>query len=257
MPVPTRVPLGASTTQLMWYLDIDTNNSVASPNWVPLMGITEFQQKLDPNLEDDSDFDSGGFQSETKTAEKWSLELKIARKMTVADNTVYDVGQEYLRGRAIGKMGPANAAHIRFYEMTSGGPRAEAYDGFAAVTWSPDGGKMSDLNTVSVTLSGQGRLNQITHPNTGSVIPVVSLLTPAAGLAAGSGLCRIAGTNFTGTTGAAGVKFGATNATNYDLISDGLIEATIPAHAAGVVDVVVTNGAGASAATALTKFTYS
>lgn len=257
MPVPTRTPLGASTTQRMWYLDVDTNNSTTSPNWVAVMGITDFQQKLDPNLEDDSDFDSGGFQSQTKTAEKWSLELKVARKVTVADGTAYDVGQEYLRGRAIGKMGPANAAHIRFYEMTDSGPRAEAYDGFAAVTWSPEGGKMSDLNSVSLTLSGQGKLNQITHPNTGAVIPVISLLTPAAGLAAGSGLCRIAGTNFTGVTGAAGVKFGATNASNYDLISDGLIEATIPAHAAGVVDVVVTNGAGASAATALTKFTYS
>lgn len=257
MPVPTRTPLGTSTTQIMWYLDVDTASSVASPVWIPLMGMTDFKQKLDPTLQDDSDFDSQGFMSKTKTAEAWGVDAKIVRKVTKADATVYDPGQEFMRAKAIGKLGAANSAHIRFYEMTPNGPRAEAYDGWAAVTWSPDGGKMSDLNGVSLTLDGQGQLVSITHPNTGSVISVVSLLTPAAGVAAGGGLCRIQGTNFTGVTGAAGVKFGATNATNYDLISDGLIEATIPAHAAGVVDVVVTNGAGPSAATAQTKFTYS
>jgi len=258
MPVPSRaVPLGASTTVRKWYLDVDTAFSSAAPTWVGVFGIVNFQQKLNPTLQDDSDFDSGGFMSKTKTAEEWGVTAKIARKVTQADATAYDPGQEYLRSRAIGQMGPNNAVHVRFYEMTPSGPRAEAYDGFAAVTWSPDGGKMSDLDIVSLTLDGQGRLNAITHPNTGAVIPVVTLLTPATGLAAGGSLCRIAGNNFTGTTGATGVKFGTTNATSYDVISDGLIEAIVPAHTAGVVDVVVTNGAGASAATAQTKYTYS
>lgn len=257
MVVPVRTPLGASTTQRMWYLDVDTATSTVSPVWAPVHGITEFKPALEPTKQDDSDFDSGGFQSSTKTAEKWSCEAKVARKVTVADGTVYDPGQEFLRLKSFGTMGPANSVHIRYYEMTENGPRIEAYDGFASVTWSPDGGKMEDLNLVSLTLDGQGRLNLITHPNTGAVIPVISLLTPATGLAAGGSLCRIAGNNFTGVTGAASVKFGATNATNYDVISDGLIEAIVPAHAAGIVDVVVTNGAGASANTALTKFTYS
>lgn len=258
MPVPSRAtPLGAATNQRKWYLDVDTNFSSASPNWIGVFGITDFQQKLDPTLQDDSDFDSGGFMSQTKTAEAWSIAAKVARKVTQADATVYDPGQEYLRGRAIGQMGPSNSAHIRFYEMTPSGPRAEAYEGFAAVTWSPDGGKMSDLDIVSLTLTGQGRLTPITHPNTGAVIPVITLLTPAGGAAAGGNLLRIAGTNFTGTTGATGVKVGGTNATAYDVISDGLIEAIVPAHAAGQVDVVVTNGAGASANTAQTKYTYS
>lgn len=257
MPVPTRTPLGASTIQTMWYLDVDTNFSSASPIWIPLQGITNFQQKLNPTLQDDSDFDSQGFMSQTKTAEAWGVALKIIRKGTKADGTVYDPGQEYLRGRAIGKMGNANSAHVRFYEMTPLGPRAEAYDGFAAVTWSPDGGKMSDLNQISLTLDGQGQLTAITHPNTGSVIPVITLLTPNAGLAAGGTLLRIAGNNFTGVTGVTGVKVGGTNATSYDVISDGLIEAIIPAHSAGLVDVLVTNAAGGSAATTATKFTYS
>ncbi|WP_086846828.1 phage tail tube protein [Amycolatopsis kentuckyensis] len=257
MPVPTRSPLGASTTARKWYLDVDTNFSTVSPNWIGVFGITDFQPKSDPTMQDDSDYDSEGYGSETKTAEKWSLVMKVARKVTVADATVYDPGQEYLRSRAIGKMGPNNSVHVRWYEMTPNGPRAEAYDGIASVTWSPDGGKMSDLDIVSVTLGGQGKQNPITHPNTGAVIPVITLLTPAGGAAAGGNLVRIAGTNFTGTTGATGVKIGGTNATAYDVISDGLIEAIAPAHAAGQVDVIVTNAAGASAATAQSKYTYS
>lgn len=257
MAVPNRVPLGASTTMRQWYLDVDLVTSLVAPSWAGVFGMMEFKPALEPTKQDDSDFDSGGFQSSTKTAEKWSVEAKLARKVQVADGTQYDVGQEFLRTKSFGKMGPDNSVHIRYYEMQDNGPRIEAYEGMASVTWSPDGGKMEDLNLVSVTLDGQGRLNLIAHPNTGAVIPVVTLLTPATGLAAGTSLCRIKGTNFTGVTGAASVKFGATNATSYDLISDGLIEAIVPAHAAGVVDVVVTNGAGASAATALTKYTYS
>lgn len=257
MPVPTRTPLGASTTARKWYLDVDTASSAAAPNWIGVFGITEFQPKFEPNLEDDSDYDSDGFQSQTKTAEAWSVEAKVARKVTVADATVYDAGQEFLRAsKGIGKMGAANSAHVRFYEMTPNGPRAEAYEGWAAVTWSPEGGKMTDLDIVSLTLTGQGKLTPITHPNTGAVIPVISLLTPANGLAAGGNLVRINGTNFTGVTGATGVKFGTNNATAYDVLSDGTIEAIAPAHAAGVVDVIVTNAAGPSAATALTKYTY-
>ncbi|MEV4053039.1 IPT/TIG domain-containing protein [Amycolatopsis sp. NPDC049688] len=257
MPVPTRTPLGAATTQIMWYLDVDTASSTTAPVWIPVMGMTDFKQKLDPTLQDDSDFDSAGFMSKTKTAEAWGVDAKIVRKVLKADQTSYDPGQEFLRGKAIGKLGAANSAHIRFYEMTPGGPRAEAYDGWAAVTWSPDGGKMSDLNAVSLTLDGQGQLVAITHPNTGSVIPVLTAVVPAGGTTAGGNLVRIQGTNFTGTTGAASVKIGGTNATAYDVISDGLIEAIAPAHAAGQVDVVVTNGAGASAATAQSKYTYS
>ncbi|MFB9687706.1 phage tail tube protein [Amycolatopsis plumensis] len=256
MPATTKVPLGASTTMLQYYLDVDTSSSTVNPTWVGVFGMTEFKPAFESTKQDDGDFDSGGFQSKTKTAEAWSVEAKLGRKVQVADGTQYDVGQEFLRTKAIGQMGPANSVHIRYYEMQPGGPRVEAYEGWASVSWSPDGGKMEDLNLVSVTLDGQGKLNQITHPNTGAVIPVITSLTPAGGSTAGGALVRIKGNNFTGVTGATGVKVGGTNATSYDLISDGLIVAITPAHAAGAVDVVVTNGAGASANTALTKYTY-
>lgn len=163
MPATTKVPLGASTTVRKWYLDVNTG-TVAAPVWTGVFGITEFKPALEPNLEDDSDFDSEGYGSDTKTAEKWKVEFKIGRKVTVADATAYDAGQEFLRGKAIGKFGPANSVQIRYYEMEPNGPRIEAYKGLAAVTWSPEGGKMSDLDMVAVALAGQGKLEQITHP---------------------------------------------------------------------------------------------
>jgi hypothetical protein len=33
------------------------------------------------------------------------------------------------------------------------------------VTWSPEGGAMDDLDMVEVELTGQGKLEQITHPD--------------------------------------------------------------------------------------------
>lgn len=168
MSVPTREPLGASTLNRMWYLDVDTSDNGDETEWTPVLGITEFKPATESNLEDDSDFDSGGYQSQTKTAEQWSCEFKVARKVTVDDKTKYDEGQEHLRKRAQGRMGPANSVHIRYYEMTEDGPREEAYEGRAAVSWEPEGGEMTALNLVSVTLTGQGKLKQIDHPDESS-----------------------------------------------------------------------------------------
>jgi hypothetical protein len=153
----------------MWYIDVDTGSSSAtSPTWTPVLGITQFQDKIEPNLEDDSDFDSGGYMSQTKTGEQWSLEFSVSRKVTATDKTAYDKGQEFLRGKGIGKIGIANSVHVRFYEMTEDGPRVEAYEGNAAVSYSPAGGKMTDLNMVDLVLTGQGKLKQIAHPDSGS-----------------------------------------------------------------------------------------
>lgn len=154
--------LGASTINRMWALDVNTGTD-AAPVWTPVRGRTEFQPNLDPTLQDDSDFDGDGWKSQTVTAQAWSLAFKVARKVTSADATAYDAGQEALRA-ASEAMGTGNSAHVRWYETTPGGPRTEAYDGRAAVSWTPDGGGMDALNFVSVTLSGKGKRNDIVHP---------------------------------------------------------------------------------------------
>ncbi len=163
MPATTKVPLGASTTVRKWYADVNVN-TFASPTWVGIFGMTEFKPAIEPTLQDDSDMDGGGYKSQTKTAEAWSCEFKVKRAVTTASSTAYDPGQEFLRLKAIGQFGPANQVDIRYYEMEPSGPRIESYRGFAAVSWSPDGGQMDALDMVSVVLTGQGKLTPTTHP---------------------------------------------------------------------------------------------
>lgn len=256
MPAVARSVLGASTTNRKWYFDVDTNNSLASPNWIGVFGLTELTPgSVDANLEDDSDFDSGGFGSQTKTGENWSVEGTVARKVQQGAPTAYDPGQEFLRTKSFGKMGAANVVHVRWYEMEEGGPRVEAYEGFGAVVWNPEGGSPTDLSSASFTVSGQGRLTLIAHP--GEVVPVVaslSAITPNTGPTAGGTLTTIKGMSFTGTTGVAGVKFGANNATSYQVIDDRTISAVAPAGTAGAKAVTVTNATGVSTTTV--NFTY-
>ena len=163
MTVPALEQLGASTLNRMWRIDVQTGTE-ALPVWTPVRGRIDFKPAQDPTLQDDSDFDGEGWKSQTKTADAWSLEFKVARKVTTADGTIYDPGQEVLR-LAGNEMGVANSVSVRWYELEPDGPRVEAYEGNAAVSWSPDGGGMDELNTASVTLSGQGKRSQITHPS--------------------------------------------------------------------------------------------
>lgn len=164
MPAPVRTPLGASTVNRKWFLDLNTGTD-AVPVWLPVNGTMDFKDGRDNNMEEDTDFDSGGFASKTKTGEAWMLEFKVARKVTAASVTAYDPGQEVLRLRSYGNQGVANSLQVRFYEMEPGGPRVEAYKGRAAVSYSSDGGGPKAIATASVKLDGQGALLVITHPD--------------------------------------------------------------------------------------------
>ncbi len=166
MAATTKTPLGASTLVRKYYLDVNAGTH-AAPVWTAVNGMLEFKPVVEHTLQDDADFDSEGYKSSTATAIAWSIETKLARKVTVADPTAYDVGQEILRAAA-GELGANNTVEIRWYEMEEDGPREEAYQGYAAVSWSPDGGGMDALDTVTVKLTGQGKRNAITHPSPNS-----------------------------------------------------------------------------------------
>lgn len=91
-----------------------------------------------------------------------------------------------------------------------------------------------------------------TGPVTRKANPVVTSLTVTSGSHLGGTSTIINGANFLGATS---VTFGGT-AASFDIIgSGGVIEvASTPAHAAGVVDVVVTTGYGSG--TKVGGFTY-
>lgn len=161
---PTFPDAGVATVVRKWIAEVDTTPD-ATPTWTMVGYISNFVFNPDnPNWEDDSDLQSGGYGSQTKTAASASAQFTIQRK--TADGTSYDDGQEFLRTHAIGQFGPDNSVRMRFSEFTPGDgtPRIEAYTGKFGVAWEPQGGGNTALDTVQVTLNGQGACAAITHP---------------------------------------------------------------------------------------------
>jgi len=249
MPHLDRTPLGGGVLARRWYIDVNSN-TYAAPTWVAVNGVEDFKAPLDPSVQDDSDYDSDGYKSSTITAIGWSVDLKLARKVTAASAIVYDPGQEILRAASI-LMGASNRVDLRWYEVTDAGPITEAYRGYAAVSWSEDGGGMDALASVSVTLTGQGARATYVHPDFALAAPVVYSVTPSTVAAAGGTLIHIVGTGFfkagiNDVVGTTGVKLVAHNCTSWTVESNQSIWAITPAETAGASNVNVTNSTGAS-----------
>lgn len=147
-----------STLARKWRLDVNTG-STASPTWTQVRAMAEFTPGIDSNLEDDSDYDSDGWGSQAKTSMQWSLAATFIRKVGVTTGN-YDPGQERIRQSA-DAFGPDAVVHVRWYDR-EGGP--EAYEGFAIVSWEPQGGDVNALDRAAVTLTGQGARTEITNP---------------------------------------------------------------------------------------------
>lgn len=82
--------------------------------------------------------------------------------------------------------------------------------------------------------------------------PTVSAVTPNQGPTAGGTAVTLVGSGFTDATG---VRFGATPASSFTIVSDNQIKATAP-PGSGLVQVVVTTAGGSSTATAASAYTY-
>jgi len=80
----------------------------------------------------------------------------------------------------------------------------------------------------------------------------VSSASPSSGPTAGGTVVTVAGSNF---SSGATVSFGGSPASNVSFVSSTQLKATTPAHAAGTVNVVVTNPGGASV-TLANAFSY-
>lgn len=76
--------------------------------------------------------------------------------------------------------------------------------------------------------------------------PVVDTVSPANGVVAGGTKVTIKGSNLSGNQS---VTFGGTAATSVVVVNQNTITCTAPAHAAGTVDVVVTDDAGSATKT--------
>jgi hypothetical protein len=247
-----RTALAASTINRKWFVNVNTG-TYAIPVWTAVNGIMEFKGAKETTLQDDSDMDNGGWKSSTATALSWSLEFKVKRAPTVAVGTAYDTGQEALRTYS-DLEGTANKADVQFFEVTASGPIAEAYRGYAVVSWSPDGGGMDAADTVTITLTGIGARTPITHPDGTAVVPTLLSVDPATGIQAGGTLHKLIGTGFMlagvdNIVASTGIKLGGSGGTAmpyWRTESDNVAYFVAPAITAGSKDVVVYNAVGIS-----------
>jgi IPT/TIG domain-containing protein len=104
-----------------------------------------------------------------------------------------------------------------------------------------------DCGSGHSSMFGTMRVNAVANP-----APTVTSILPVSGPITGGTIVTISGTGFLSNPT---VKFGGVSATNVSATSSTSITATAPAHAAGKVDVVVTNSDSQSA-TLAQSFTY-
>jgi hypothetical protein len=86
--------------------------------------------------------------------------------------------------------------------------------------------------------------------------PKVASLDQTSGSTTGGASVTIHGQNFSGAAGQLQVRFGSTPATGVAIVSDTVLVATAPAHAAGQVDVVVQTPYAVSATSGADRFTF-
>lgn len=130
-------------------------------SWLPVRGIQELTPSKEDNLEDDSDYDSDGWTSQTRTGQSWGLELSVARKQSGdAGALAYDPGQELVRA-ASDQFGIDGMVRVRWYNRDGGD---EAYSGVAQAGFTDNGGSTTALSTASITLTGNGARERISNP---------------------------------------------------------------------------------------------
>lgn len=147
-----------STLARKFAVEVNTGTT-AAPVWTKVRAIADLKPAVNTNLEDDSDYDGEGWASETKTQLKWSLEIKVGRKIGFTTG-IYDPGQEFLRAAAV-QFGQGGTVELRWYDR-NGGP--EAYQGFGNVSWEPEGGDTKTLDMVTIKISGSGARSDIVNP---------------------------------------------------------------------------------------------
>jgi len=158
----------------------------------------------------------------------------------------------------IGPGSGGTAVTITGSGFVSGGSLAVTFGGAAATAVTFVSATTITCNTpphapgvVDVVLTnGDGQPTTLTNGYTYDVSPVVTAIRPATGSVAGAGGVIIEGTNLATVTA---VTFGATSGT---IVSSSASQLTVtaPAHAAGTVNVAVTNPAGTYTIT--NGFTY-
>lgn len=256
MSAKTNVPLPAGTALGKSYeYGVDVNvGTYEDPEWISIRRLFGFNHTPTPKTQDATTYDDKGSTAQEVSGWDWALAFStnINRSATTGQ---YLPEIEALRQRTLpGAIGEAAEVDVRWYHKPeSGKPNpVDAGRGFATVSYSRQNtGPNGETEVWAWSLTGVGSYVPIENPWTGwgvAAKPTLQSATPS-GATAGQQVL-ITGTRFEGVTG---VKFGATNASSYVVISPTTIVAVVPTGSAGSAAVTVTNGEGASDALPYTR----
>ena|SRR5690242_9267822 len=241
MVAPVLAPpvTGISKTASRWRMSVDTaydpDVSTWTPDWVEVYGISNLSPgTVEYSSVDDTDYDGVDgsglvWASNVKVGASWKLSGTHTTKVY---GGARDPGAAWLEDQS-----DANTAvHVRWFDRAG----VKAYEGYGDVSWTGSGGAATDLSSATFEIAGKGPRAVITNPVAVAVVPDATSASPTTG-PVGTPV-TITGTNFVGITS---VKFGATNAGLFDVVSDTQIKATVPVGiATGSQQIKVTNAAG-------------
>jgi hypothetical protein len=212
--------------------------------WVQINGVNDFNPNVANNDQDASAYDTDGWAASETTMKSWTAAVKALVRRTAG---VLDAGLALCKATQL-VFGDSQRLYVRWYLRDTG---KEAQQGRAIVSYNRSKTGVADLDEVTVEFKGDGALASVADVSVTAPVPQLVSATPSG--AAQGALVTITGAYFTSVTGATGVKFGATNATNYSIVSDAVIVATVPAGTAGAANITVTNATGVSAALAYSR----
>jgi hypothetical protein len=218
--------------------------SVDNTTWIPLKGLTDFNPQENATLQEANDYDSNGFGSFEKTLTGVKVAIKARRVLNAG---AFDPGQELARATWL-QFGTSARLYMRFYDRNGA---SQAFSGQWLVDYQQSKTGVADIEEVGITFTADGQVSPITNPAGAAAVPAIATATPSG--AATGALVTITGANFTGVVATTGVKFGGVNATNWSVVSDSTIVATMPTGSAGSAAIVITNAAGASNSFAYTR----
>lgn len=219
--------------------------SVDGTTWLNLPARTDSAPQITPNKIDSSDYDNGGYASAEITQQAGSL---VAKYNSLINGGTPNAAQQLVEA-CVGQFGDSARLYVRWYD-TDGGTRGFTARAIVEVQYSKTA--VTDLREVTVTFTLDGEITAMTSAQISAAIgssagPVITS-AKQTGTGAGSQV-TLTGANF---TGASSVKFGATAATQYTVVSDAAIVAVVPASTTGAQAITVTTTNGTSAAYTLT-----
>jgi hypothetical protein len=135
-----------------WLLEVAAYTDGTEPTtYTRVYGITDYTPPgVSKNLEDDSDFDSGAWGSQTGTGLDYEISgtVKVPRA-----GLAVDPGQEILRaaGKSVGEDG-----YVHFRTIKNGAETG--HKGVADASFNEGGGSRTDLTKAEFTLAGRGAL---------------------------------------------------------------------------------------------------